>query len=86
MDAVKLDYHFEEALVQSIIWISASGLLIAIVVSLYVAKRITSPLLEMKKTAERMAQGNLDARTIVKGIDDMFIRQKRRLLGPRQNS
>jgi two-component system sensor histidine kinase BaeS len=71
MDAARLDKHFEEALVQSIIWISISGLLIAIFVSLYVAKRITSPLLEMKKTAERMAMGELNSRTNVGGNDEL---------------
>jgi two-component system, OmpR family, sensor histidine kinase BaeS len=71
MDSARLDNHFEEALVQSIIWISISGLLISIIVSLYVAKRITSPLLEMKKTAERMAKGELSSRTLVKGNDEL---------------
>jgi two-component system sensor histidine kinase BaeS len=71
MDAARLDKHFEEALVQSIVWISISGLLIAIIVSLYVAKRITSPLLEMKKTAERMAKGELNSRTTVRGNDEL---------------
>lgn len=70
-DAARLDDHFEAALVQSIIWISISGLLISIIVSLYVAKRITSPLLEMKKTAERMAKGDLNSRTSVKGKDEL---------------
>jgi hypothetical protein len=40
LDAAKLDFHFEESAGQSIIWISISGLLISIIVSLYVAKEL----------------------------------------------
>jgi two-component system sensor histidine kinase BaeS len=71
LDPKNLDVHFEKALVQSIIWTSISGLLIAVIVSLYVAKRITTPLLEMKKTAEQIAKGELHARTTLSGKDEL---------------
>jgi signal transduction histidine kinase len=65
------DAHFEQALVQSVLWTFLSGTILAIIVSLYVAKRIISPLLAMKHAAERMARGELEARTQTKGKDEI---------------
>lgn len=63
--------HFEQALVQSVLWTAILGLIVAILVSLFVAKRITAPLLQMRRIAERMAKGELTVRTVVQGKDEI---------------
>jgi methyl-accepting chemotaxis protein len=63
MSSPAFDAHFEQALVQSVMWSAIFGVVLAIVVSLIVAKRMTSPLIQMKNVAERMATGELGART-----------------------
>ncbi|WP_028552363.1 sensor histidine kinase [Paenibacillus sp. UNC451MF] len=70
-DNAQLNAHFEQALVQSVIWTAVGGIALASVVSLYVAKRMTSPLLEMKAAAMKMAEGNLQARTKLVGNDEI---------------
>lgn len=65
------DNHFEQALVQSVLWSAILGILLSVILSLFVAKRITAPLIHMKKVAERMAKGELSARTIIKGNDEL---------------
>jgi Signal transduction histidine kinase len=63
--------HFEQALLQSALWTFAIGILVTVVVSILVARRITTPLIDMKKTAQQMAKGNLNVRTNVKGEDEL---------------
>lgn len=70
-DTASFDAHFEQALIQSILWTFIIGIMIAAIVSLYVAKRITSPLIEMKNTAELMAKGTLHVRTRLNGNDEL---------------
>lgn len=70
-DTALLNVHFEQALVQSVIWVLLSGIVLAAIVSLYVAKRLTAPLLEMKSAAVRMAGGDLQARTKLRGNDEI---------------
>ncbi|GMK41443.1 hypothetical protein PCCS19_44990 [Paenibacillus sp. CCS19] len=65
------DMHFEQALVQSVIWTAILGIVLAIVISLFVAQRITAPLIQMKSVAERMAKGELTSRTAVNGKDEL---------------
>lgn len=65
------DMHFEQALVQSVLWTAILGIVLAIVISLFVAKRITAPLIQMKSIAERMAKGELTSRTEVSGKDEL---------------
>jgi two-component system sensor histidine kinase BaeS len=71
MNSPAFDAHFEQALVQSVLWSAILGILLSVLLSLLVAKRITSPLIHMKKVAERMAKGELGARTTVKGNDEI---------------
>lgn len=71
-DLSHLNLHLEAALVQSILWTTLGALLIAVVVSLVVAKRITAPLVAMRRTAERMTKGQLEARTVVEGADELY--------------
>ncbi|MGG1552337.1 sensor histidine kinase [Paenibacillus ferrarius] len=65
------DTHFEQALVQSVLWTAILGIVLAIVISLFVAKRITAPLIQMRSVAERMAKGELTSRTKVNGKDEL---------------
>jgi signal transduction histidine kinase len=65
------DTHFEQALVQSVLWTAILGIVLAIVISLFVAKRITAPLIQMKSVAERIAKGELTSRTIINGKDEL---------------
>ncbi|ULL14077.1 sensor histidine kinase [Paenibacillus sp. H1-7] len=70
-DTAQLNAHFEQALVQSVIWVLMIGIVMAAIVSLYVAKRLTSPLLEMKSAAVSMAGGDLRIRTKLHGNDEI---------------
>ena len=70
-DLIHLNSHIEMALVQSILWTALGALLIAIVVSYLMAKRLTAPLVGMRRVAERMAEGQLEARTEVVGEDEV---------------
>ncbi|MBD3919099.1 HAMP domain-containing histidine kinase [Paenibacillus sp. PR3] len=65
------DMHFEQALIQSVLWTAILGIVLAIVISLFVAKRITAPLIHMKSVAERMAKGELTSRALVNGKDEL---------------
>jgi two-component system sensor histidine kinase BaeS len=71
MNSPAFDAHFEQALVQSVLWSAILGILLSVLLSLLVAKRITAPLIHMKKVAERMANGELEAKTTVKGNDEI---------------
>jgi two-component system, OmpR family, sensor histidine kinase BaeS len=71
MNSPAFDAHFEQAMVQSVLWSAILGILLSILLSLVVAKRITAPLIHMKKVAERMANGELGARTTVNGNDEI---------------
>ncbi|MCZ8515047.1 ATP-binding protein [Paenibacillus filicis] len=71
MNSPTFDAHFEQALVQSVLWTATLGIALAIVLSLFVARRITAPLIQMKDIAERMAKGERGARTTLKGNDEL---------------
>ncbi|MDQ0876569.1 two-component system sensor histidine kinase BaeS [Paenibacillus sp. V4I3] len=71
MNSPTFDTHFEQALVQSVLVSAIIGIMLAVLLSLFVAKRITAPLIHMKNVAERMANGELGARTTVKGNDEI---------------
>ncbi|RAV18772.1 sensor histidine kinase [Paenibacillus contaminans] len=66
-----LNKHLEQALLQSIGWTMLGAVILAVAISLYMAKRLSSPLSEMKRAAERMTLGMLDARTAVDGTDEI---------------
>ncbi|WP_127529339.1 sensor histidine kinase [Paenibacillus kobensis] len=65
------DTHFEQALLQSVLWTAILGIVLAVVISLFVAKRITAPLIQMRSVAERMAKGELSSRMEVSGKDEL---------------
>lgn len=66
-----LNYHLEQALFQSILWTLFAGILLTVLIAPFVAKRLSAPLVEMKKAAEQMTQGKLNVRTHVKGSDEL---------------
>lgn len=63
--------HLEMAIVQSILWTMLGALLLAMVVSTYVARKISAPLIEMKYAAEAMARGRFTARTECQSRDEL---------------
>lgn len=65
------NYHLEQALLQSIGWSLSGAVLLAVLISLYVAKRLSAPLVDMKRAAVQMMQGKLAVRTNVKGNDEI---------------
>jgi signal transduction histidine kinase len=69
--AVHLNYHFEQAMIQSTLLTVFGSIILAIIVSLYITKRITAPLIEMRKVAEQMTQGNLQSRVAIRGKDEL---------------
>lgn len=70
-DLSGLDLHLEQALIQSILWTFAGSIGLAVLIGLYIAKRISRPLVSMKQAAERMSGGRLDTRVAVAGQDEL---------------
>jgi two-component system sensor histidine kinase BaeS len=70
-DVSQLDYHLEQALVQSFIWTFAGSIILAVFIGFYIAKRISKPLVDMKQAAERMSDGQLDTRVKTTGKDEL---------------
>ncbi|OYD07826.1 sensor histidine kinase [Paludifilum halophilum] len=66
-----LDDHFEQALIQSLLWTALGAVLLAGFLSWAVARRITSPLETMKKAAEKIAAGSFGVRVPVRGQDEL---------------
>jgi len=67
----QLNYHLEQALMQSIILTCLLAIAVACIIGIYVARKISAPLVQMKKAAERMTQGDLDIRVNTKGYDEI---------------
>ncbi|MBL0386499.1 HAMP domain-containing histidine kinase [Tumebacillus sp. ITR2] len=70
-DWTHLFSHVEMALVESILWTALGAMVLVIGVSWWIAKKVTAPLQEMRQTAERMINGQLDARAEVVGEDEL---------------
>jgi two-component system, OmpR family, sensor histidine kinase BaeS len=68
---VSYSYHFEQALIESTIWTAIGTILLAIFISFYIAKKMTAPLIEMRKIAEQITEGNLESRVKVEGTDEV---------------
>lgn len=66
-----LAYHLEQALLQSMMWTLVGAVLLSIMISLYVAKRLSAPLVEMKNAAEQITRGKLTVRTSIRGNDEL---------------
>ncbi|BCU80985.1 hypothetical protein JIR001_07680 [Polycladomyces abyssicola] len=68
---VSLDVHFGQAMIQSTTLAVIGAVTLAVFTSLYVSKRITKPLIQMRQAAEKMIQGDLTTRIPVRGDDEL---------------
>jgi len=66
-----LTFHLEQALLQSMMWTLLGAFVLAAVISLYLAKRLSAPLIEMKQAAEKITRGDLSVRIHVPGSDEL---------------
>lgn len=62
-----LNTHLEQAIIQSIGLTVGGALIIALILSVYIAKRISSPLVRMKNLTLEMARGKRDVRLPLRG-------------------
>ncbi|MDQ8734869.1 HAMP domain-containing sensor histidine kinase [Paenibacillus sp. LHD-38] len=62
-----LNTHLEQAIIQSIGWTIAGALVISLILSIYIAKKISAPLIRMKRLTIVMARGKRDVRLPLKG-------------------
>lgn len=67
----ELNYHLEQAQMQSIILTCLLSIAIASIIGIYVARRISAPLVQMKRAAEMMTQGDWDVRVAAVGYDEI---------------
>ncbi|AFH60077.1 sensor histidine kinase [Paenibacillus caseinilyticus] len=70
-DLPQLDYHLEQALLQSILWTFAGSVILSVLIAVYTARRLSAPLVDMKRVAEQMTDGQLDVRARVRGRDEL---------------
>ncbi|MFB5269431.1 sensor histidine kinase [Paenibacillus enshidis] len=63
--------HLESALLQSILLTGLFSLLLAFIIGVYFAKRISRPLVHMKQAAEWISRGSLDVRVNTEGRDEI---------------
>lgn len=66
-----LTHHFEKALLSSILWTSIGAVLLVTLISYFVAKGLSTPLIQMRNAAEKMAKGDLGVRTETLGNDEL---------------
>lgn len=66
-DQFMLNDHLEQAIIQSVVLTIIFSLILAALLSIYVARRISNPLVRMKQAALSISQGNLQIR--VRSID-----------------
>ncbi|RKN81960.1 sensor histidine kinase [Paenibacillus ginsengarvi] len=67
----ELDYHLEQALMQTIVWTCLISIALAIFLGFYVARRISAPLVHMTRVAERMTGGEWSTRVVIRGKDEL---------------
>ncbi|MET3729842.1 signal transduction histidine kinase [Fictibacillus halophilus] len=66
-----LTHHFEKALLSSVLWTSMGAILLVCIISYFVAKNLSRPMVEMRKAAEKMAKGELQVRVQTLGDDEL---------------
>lgn len=66
-----LTHHFEKALLSSVLWTSIGAIILVCMISYFVAKNLSRPLVEMRKAAEKMAKGELEVRIETLGNDEL---------------
>ncbi|CAM4398003.1 ATP-binding protein [Paenibacillus alkaliterrae] len=73
-----LNSHLEQAVIQSVGWTIAGALMISFVLSVVIARRISAPLIRMKRLTLVMARGKRDVRLPLQGkpkdeIDELAV-------------
>lgn len=66
-----LALHFEEAVIGSILWTSLGVFLLVCLISYFVARKLSKPLVQMREAAEKMTKGDLDVRVFTQGNDEL---------------
>ncbi|WP_026694445.1 sensor histidine kinase [Peribacillus kribbensis] len=66
-----LSTHLERAMMESILYTALGAIILVIIISFYAAKRLSTPLLQMKRAADRMAKGRWKTRVSIKGNDEL---------------
>lgn len=66
-----LTHHFERALLSSILWTSIGAIILVCIISYFVAKNLSKPLIEMRIAADKMAKGDLEVRVETLGNDEL---------------
>ncbi|WP_244520395.1 sensor histidine kinase [Fictibacillus solisalsi] len=66
-----LAIHFERAVIGSILWTLLGVFILVCVISYFVARKLSKPLVQMKWAAEKMTKGDLDVRVKVQGNDEL---------------
>lgn len=68
---MELNHHLKEALLQTTLWTFIFSVFLAIVLGLRIAKKISQPLIQMKKSAELMRNGSWDIRIETNSDDEL---------------
>ncbi|MDM5317855.1 ATP-binding protein [Fictibacillus sp. b24] len=66
-----LTHHFEKALLSSVLWTSIGAIILVCIISYFVARNLSRPLVEMRKAAEKMSKGELEVRIETLGNDEL---------------
>ncbi|MGE7215058.1 sensor histidine kinase [Priestia koreensis] len=66
-----LSHHLERALLSSLLYTVIGVFLLVMIVSYFVAKKMSTPLVRMRYAAEQMAGGNWEVRTEMRGDDEV---------------
>ncbi|ANC75882.1 hypothetical protein ABE65_003245 [Fictibacillus phosphorivorans] len=66
-----LTHHFEKALLSSVLWTSIGAILLVCIISYFVAKNLSRPMVDMRRAAEKMAKGELEVRVKTLGDDEL---------------
>ncbi|WP_408008996.1 sensor histidine kinase [Pseudalkalibacillus sp. A8] len=70
-DLNTINFHLEKAMLSSILWTSIGSLILVFIVSYFVAKKLSNPLVQMRHAAERMATGDWKTRIHMKNKDEI---------------
>ncbi|SFE91033.1 His Kinase A (phospho-acceptor) domain-containing protein [Bacillus sp. OV194] len=66
-----LTLHFERAVIGSILWTSLGVFILVCIISYFVARKLSRPLVQMRMAAEKMAKGDLNVRVNTQGNDEL---------------
>jgi signal transduction histidine kinase len=66
-----LSFHLEKAMLESIFWTAIGAILIVFIISYFVARKLSNPLIQMRHVAEQMSQGKWETRIHANGNDEI---------------